>query len=125
MIIELPRMIQPGYMAPHGEPYNNMGEMIFSYIHSKDMAPLYVRSSLIGHVGDKEVIGRLKDYISGKIIVDIENADAMKFVKENRDIVVARVVSICTNSNLEYGVRVEAIKRIELDINPDIGEQNE
>ena len=126
MLMSIPRLFPAKSTAPHGEPYNNMHEMIYKYIHSKNRVPLYVNSHLIGHkAGKREVIGKVLDFDATSFLVDVENNDARNFILENIDTAIIRVVSICKNSDMEYGVRVTSIRRIELDLRPERGNDND
>lgn len=117
MIMSIPRLFPANSMAPHGEPYNNMQEMVYSYIHSRNRTPLLVSSHLLGHLpGKKESIGKVLDINATNFLVDIEDNDAYNFILENIDTAVIRVVSTCENSDMEYGIRVTSIRRIELDL---------
>lgn len=122
MLMTIPRLFPAKSTAPHGEPYNNMHEMLYKYIYGKNRVPLFVNSYLIGHAaGKREVIGKVLDFDATSFLVDVENNDARNFILENIDTAVIRVVSICKNSDMEYGVRVASIKRIELDLRPKRG----
>ncbi|MBP5596600.1 MAG: hypothetical protein J6Y02_14535 [Pseudobutyrivibrio sp.] len=124
MITKIPRMFPGGSVAPHGEPYNNMEFELDKYLRQKKR-PLYIKRSLLpipegAYAPDgRDVVGYIIWIDNDYIEVNITNKGVANLISSDKDNVFkVRVVSLCSNSDMEYGVRVNKILRLELDTSP-------
>lgn len=124
MITKIPRMFPAGSIAPHGEPYVNMEVELRKYLKKK--TPLYIKRSLIPIFTFDETrapdgldtVGVIIGFDGEYFKVNVTNKGAYRLLNAHRDDLAVRIVSVCTNSEMEYGVRVHKILRLELDYRP-------
>ena len=124
-ILKIKRMFPAGGIAPQGMPYKNMEEAIKKYIDKRtsgvyNHAMIYMNMALINtkYHDQYNVVGFVIEVMQDEFAISFNDKEAYNFLSEHLDQAVVRIVSNCSTSDDEYGVKVNEVIRFEIDIIP-------